>query len=89
MDPSILSDEDFEALIGCMYSANMVIAPSFSTADMTRKWLLDKYTRHDPSLLDTRIVKFMDEPLDQVPLYVSIDSKTIRMLAMWRLRIAR
>jgi len=89
MDPSTLSDEDYEQLIGCMCSANMVIAHLFSTADVVRKWLLDKYTLHDPTLLDTRIVQFMNEPLDQVPLYLNIDSKTIFTLAMWRLKIAR
>ena len=89
MDPSTLSDEDFERLVGCMHSANMIIVSSISTAEMAREWLLGKYTLHYPSLLDTRIVKFMNEPLDQVPLYVNIDSKTIRMLASWRLTIAR
>ena len=49
MDPFTLSDEDYEQLIGCMYSANMTIAQLFSTADVVRKWLLDKYTLQFPS----------------------------------------
>jgi len=89
MDPSTLSDEEYEQLIGCMHSANMVIAQLFSTAETAREWLLGKYTLLDPSHLDTRIVHFMNEPLDQVPLYLNIDSKTIFTLAIWRLRIAR
>lgn len=89
MDPSTLSDREFRILVGLAQRFLIPLSFSISTADKARGWLLEKYLLSDPSALDTRVVKFMGESLDQVPLYMSDESRTISTLAMWRLEIAR
>jgi len=45
--------------------------------------------RMKPAPLDIRKKKILQDSLENMPLYINADSKSLRTIASWRLKIAR
>jgi hypothetical protein len=83
MQPSDFSTEEYECL-GALLS--QYYAWTGTLSELSQTWL---YGRLEHPVITPGVQEFMALPLDQVPLYVSEDSRMLRVLAIWRLKIAR
>ena len=84
MEPSDFSAEEYEdlgAILSFYYSW------SGTLSELAQIWLYGGLLKCP--VISPGVQEFMALPLSQVLLYVNEDSRMLRSLAMWRLRIAR